>query len=168
MKKIQIAKWVMFGLALATNIFILVNGFIVGEASAAESGNIAQFLASIINSFAPNTINDGNFETFAFIMRKLVGHFGLFAVDAVFSTLAIYFFTITKKWYKFYWLSMMGLGTGFIVAILSELAQIITPDRVGSWADVGVDFGGFFLGFAIVILVLFLSKKLIASKSDNI
>ena len=164
MKKRQIVKWVMFGLALATNIFILVNGFIVGEISSVESGNTAKFIASIINFFVHDAINSSNFDTFASVIRKLVGHFGLFAVDAVFSTLAIYYFSIDKKWYKFYWLFAMSLGLGLLVAMLSELAQIMTPDRYGSWVDVGIDFGGYCLGFGVVILILFLSKRLIPSK----
>ena len=165
MKKRNIVKWIMLGLAVATNIFILVNGFVVGEASARESGNISRFLASIINFFIHDAINDGNFDTFASVMRKLIGHFGLFAVDGVFTTLSFYYFVNEKKWCRFYWLILMSLATGFIVAALSELAQLITPDRYGTWTDIGIDFGGYFLGFSIVFLVLVLTKKLKISKS---
>lgn len=168
MKKRQIVKWIMFGIALATNIFILVNGFISGDSSAEESNNIAHFLASIINFFVKDTINPSNFGEFASVVRKLVGHFGLFTFDAVFSTLAIYYFLAEEKWFKFYWFILMSLSLGLVVAILSELAQLVTPDRYGSWADVGIDFGGYFLGFIVVFLVLVLSKKIKIKNNQNI
>lgn len=165
MKKHQIVKWIMFAIALATNIFILANGFVSGDSSAVESNNIAHFLETIINFFNKDTINPSNFDDFASIIRKLVGHFGLFAFDGVFSTLAIYYFVIDRKWFKIYMFIILSLALGLLVAIISELAQLITPDRYGSWADVGIDFGGYFLAFLIVFLILFFSKKLQSQKS---
>ena len=75
---------------IAINIFILVNAFIVGEKSAAESNKIAHATADVINTVKPETITSQNFPKFAYYIRKSIGHFGLFCVSGLFSTWSIY------------------------------------------------------------------------------
>ena len=97
MKKYQVLKWVVLGIAIAINVFIIVNSFITGEMSAKESNRIAHTTADVINTVKPETITEKNFDKFAFNIRKLYGHFGLCAVSGGFSTWAIYLFTKDKK-----------------------------------------------------------------------
>lgn len=167
MKKSNIAKWVILAVAIAINVFIIVNACITGNVSAKESGNVSRFIASIINFFSPNAINDSNFDSFAAVIRKLVGHFGLFAFDAIFSTLAFHLFLKESKFKNPFWTIGGSLIFGFVIAAVSELIQIITPDRYGTWGDIGIDFGGYFLGFALTFLVLFLSKQIIFPKKEK-
>lgn len=158
MKKKNPAKWIFLIIAIAINVFIIVNGFIDGGNSANESNRISKFLATILNFFSHDLINDSNFADFASVIRKLVGHFSLFLVDAIPTTLTFYFFYKEKSWYKFYYLIASTLLIGFVVACISELAQMVTPGRYGSWSDIGIDFAGYFLGAAVVILILFLTQ----------
>ena len=50
MKKKQILKWFILAIAVAINLFILINAFINGEASAKESNVIAHTAADVINT----------------------------------------------------------------------------------------------------------------------
>lgn len=166
-KKRIIIKWVFFALAIGFSLFLIINGAIKGEASKAESDVISQAEADIINTISPGTITPEEFPNFAFINRKVVGHFLAFAVDAVFATISTYYFLLDKKWYKHYFVFGISLGFGFVVALISELLQIFTPGRTGSFVDVGIDMGGYALGLLIIFLILFFIKKLEPKYQNN-
>ena len=168
MKKHQIVKWIIFSIAVAINVFIIVNSFINGETSAKESGTVAEVIENVINNIQEDTINATNRDDFFFAVRKIVGHFSLFLVNGVFSTLALFLFLEEKKYYKFYWLITATLVTGFVIASFSEIAQLFVVGRSGAFSDIGIDFAGYLLGAGGVVLVLFLTKHLISSKFKNI
>lgn len=168
MKKFSISAWIILLVALAINTFIIVNACLNGTISSQESGRLSSFLASIINAFAPNSITDANFSEFAFIVRKMVGHFGLFACDGIFSSLAFHLFLKETKLKSPFYLIGFSLGFGFVVAAVSELIQIFTPDRYGSWGDIGIDFGGYLLGFGLLFAVLIFANFISFKKEQNI
>lgn len=102
------------------------------------------------------------------LVRKSLGHFGLFAVTAVFASIFICL-TFEKQIHQF-----IGLGvsmvTGFALAGFSELIQLYTPGRCGAWKDVGIDTAGYALTVAltlIVIGVIQLIKYLIKKKKKD-
>ena len=159
MKKYQILKWFIFSIAVAINLFILINAFINGEASAKDSNTIAHTTAYVINTVKPETITPANFDRFAFDLRKVVGHFGLFALSGGFSTWALYLFIKDTKVGYFLWQGLMTLGFGFILAMISEFVQIFVEGRTGAWTDVGIDFSGYFIGFFLVFLIFLLRKS---------
>ena len=164
----KIVKWIILIFAVAINAFIIVNACMNGTMSAQESGRFSHFVATILNFFSPNFINDGNFNNFAGIIRKLVGHFGLFAINGIFSTLSFYLFLKDSKLKSIYYSISFSLGLGFIVAAISELIQIFTPDRFGSWLDILIDFSGFFLGFGLTLAVLSYWNFVQFKKAENI
>ena len=159
MKKEQFLKWFIFSIAVAINLFILINAFINGEVSAKESNTIAHTTADVINTVKPETITPDNFDRFAFDLRKAVGHFGLFALSGGFSSLALYLFVRDTKVGYFLWQGLMTLGFGFTLALLSEFVQVFVEGRTGAWADVGIDFSGYFIGFFLVFLILLIRKS---------
>ena len=159
MKKQKILKWFILSIAVAINLFILINAFINGEASAKESNGIAQTFANIINAFRADTVTQENFEHFAFYIRKAVGHFGLFAFSGLFTTWSLYLFIKETKAGYFLWQMLMSLGFGFVVAVVSEFVQIFVDGRYGAWTDVGIDFSGYFIGFSLIFLILLLRKS---------
>ena len=166
MKKKQILKWIIFAIAVAINLFILINAFINGEASAKESNTIAHTAADVINTIKPETITPKNFEKFAFDLRKLVGHYGLFVMSGGFSTWSLYLFVKDKKVGYFLWQFLITSGFGILMALVSEFAQIFVEGRTGAWADVGIDVGGYFTGVFLVFLIFLLIKSPIFNR-DN-
>ena len=119
MKKELFLKWFIFSIAVAINLFILINAFINGEASAKESNSIAQSTADVINTVKPETITPENFDGFALNLRKAVGHFGLFALSGGFSTWTFYLFLKDTKVGYFLWQLLMTTGFGFLFAVNS-------------------------------------------------
>lgn len=155
MKKNKVLTWIIFGIAIALDIFILVNAFINGEKSAVESNNFAHTTADVINTVKPETITEQNFESFASFLRKFAGHFSLFAVTGVFATWSIFRIFPLKNWIKI----SISFCHGLVLAFLSEFIQIFVSGRSGNFVDVGIDFGGYFLGSILVFLILFLVEK---------
>lgn len=90
------------------------------------------------------------FSSLAKKLRKLVGHYLLFAVFAFLSVVFIFLATNKIK------TMLIGLGIssvlGFCVAGFSELTQFYTPNRSAQWRDVGIDFGGYMTTIAIFLI----------------
>lgn len=168
MKKSSILKWIFLTLTVVVNVFIIVNACINGTVSSQESGWFSKTFASVINFFSPNYITDANFDNFAAITRKLVGHFGLFALDGFVSTLTAYEFLKDSKFKNNLVLFGSSLLLGLLVAGVSELIQFFTPDRYGSFFDILIDFGGFILGFGIAISILLFESLIPFKKEENI
>ena len=90
------------------------------------------------------------FSSLAKKLRKLVGHYLLFAVFAFLSVVFIFLATNKIK------TMLIGLGIssvlGFCVAGFSELTQFYTLNRSAQWRDVGIDFGGYMTTIAIFLI----------------
>ena len=164
MKKRNILKWIIFGVALATNLFILANSFVNGDASTAESSAITNTAAGAINSISPGTVTNNNIDSFVVLIRKLFGHFGLFGISGVFTTWTFYLFCKNTKFNYFIHFGLLSLLAGFGFAWLSEFIQLFMPGRSGSVNDVLINFLGYFIGDLLVIFILFLAKKPIFQK----
>mgnify|MGYP003312611000 CR=1 FL=1 len=167
MKKRNVLKWIIFGIALAINIFIIVNSFITGDASTAESNAVINTTANVVNSLSPGLVTSSNFNNFVGLIRKLFGHFGLFAISGLITTWSLYLFLKGQK--HGYFLDIIGISflDGLVVAWVSEFVQLFVPGRSGSAADVLIDMIGYFIGVLLVILILFLAKKPIFSKIEQ-
>lgn len=90
------------------------------------------------------------FSSLAKKLRKLVGHYLLFAVFAFLSV--VFIFLATNKIKTM--LISIGISSvlGFCVAGFNELAQFYTPNRSAQWRDVGIDFGGYMTTIAIFLI----------------
>lgn len=159
MKKKEILKWVILAIAVAINLFILINAFINGEVSAKESNSVAHTAAEVVNTIKPETVTPTNYDRFAFDVRKAFGHFLLFALSGGFTTWAGYLFLKDTKLGYFVWLLCLTLGFGISLAFITEFAQIFVEGRTGALTDVGIDSAGYFIGVFPVILVLLLKKS---------
>ena len=113
-----------------------------------------------------------NVTEFMRTIRKLVGHFGAFALLGIFSTLT-YFMFFRKK------LFLVGVAinfsTAFGFAAFTEWVQTMTPGRAGRFADVLIDYYGFLLTavtitlvIALIWLAMFLVGKYKKNKASNI
>ena len=110
-------------------------------------------------------INSDNREDFASFIRKSWGHFLLFTLSGVFTTLALY--QMLNKYLKKWWISLLAsLFTGIAIASLSELIQSLVPGRNGTFIDVAVDTLGYLIPL-LVIGVIFFIIVLSKSKKQN-
>lgn len=148
-KRKEATKWILFALAILLNAFIIINSCMNGNQSSAESGRVTNIIKNIINFFIHNAINDSNYEAFHGVIRKLVGHFGLFLLDGVIVSWDIHFL-IQKKW----WIKLIiTLSFGLLIAILTEAIQLAVPGRAGSALDILIDYSGYIIGAGIILLI---------------
>ena len=168
-KRKEAAKWILFALAILLNAFIIINSCMNGNQSSAESGRVTNIIKNIINFFIHNAINDSNYETFHGVIRKLVGHFGLFLLDGVIVSWDIHFL-IQKKW----WIKLIiSLSFGLLIGIITETIQLSVPGRSGEITDVLIDFSGYLLGALMIGLILFFiirnfrKKKALDAQANN-
>ena len=167
MKKKEILKWFILAIAIAINLFILINAFINGEVSAKESNTVAHTAVDVINTVKPETITPKNFDKFAFDLRKVLGHFMLFAFSGGFTTWSLYLFLKNTKVGYFLWQLLFTFLFGFSLALITEFAQVFVEGRTGAWLDVGIDSSGYFIGVLPVILILLIRKSPIFLRSKN-
>lgn len=153
---------------LAINAFIVVQACLNGFKSTQSSGLVVAFLKSIINGISPNAINDSNIDTFTYLVRKLVGHFGLFAFSGAFTTWSIYLGGYYLKNFKDYMGLTFSLCFGLFLAGLTELIQRFVPERSGQFTDVLIDFAGYLVGTGILILIVFIIYKVSKKKQKQL
>ena len=152
--------WILFAiflvLALAINAYIIYHACLNGAKSSEASSQVVEVSEDVVNTIKPDTITEANHDSFASFIRKAFGHFGLFVVSGLFSSLAIYFFIKDFRWYRFYFGIAISFAFGFSLASLTEIIQLNVPERSGEFTDVLIDSSGYLLGLSIIVLILFL------------
>ena len=166
-KKYLVWTIIVSSLAIAINVFIIVHSCLNASQSSDASKGVTDFIARIINGIKPGTITDANYDSFSGFIRKAIGHFGLFMVSGLLSTLAFYLVLNLFKWAKCYLQIIIALAFGLMIAMITEIIQLNVPGRSGEFTDVLIDYGGYVLGFSIIFLILFLVIKSKNKKSAN-
>ena len=155
-KKYLIWTIIICVLAVAINAYIIMHSCLDAARSTQASNGVVEVAEDAVNTVSPGTITPENHDSFASFIRKAFGHFGLFAVSGLLSSLAVYFAFNPQKWSKYYLLIIISLGFGLSMGITTELIQLNVPGRSGEFRDVLIDFSGYLLGFLIILLILFL------------
>lgn len=143
-------------LTIAINAYIIMHSCLDASNSTNASKGIVDVTENIINTIAPGSINSSNHDSFVTFVRKAFGHFGLFFVSGILTSLDVYLLFNPCKWSKYWILISISLGFGLLMGILTETIQLSVPGRSGEFTDVLIDFGGYVTGFSIVLLILFL------------
>ena len=133
---------------VVVDVFIIVEGGINGTNSASQSAGITQWLVSIIEKINPSSRFVTDPEWAHMVIRKLVGHFGLFGASGLFSTIAMLLYKdvrFDKKMVVF----AISEGSGLVLAFVSELIQLATPGRFFSIGDVFIDYSGYIIAVQI-------------------
>lgn len=107
-------------------------------------------------SLSPDQVN-----LVGLLLRKLIGHLGIFAVDGFFGFLTFFHFLKIKK--HIIPAFVFSLGTMLLIAFISEGMQFLVPDRGPGLLDVAIDFSGALI--AIVIVFLFKNHKIKKEKA---
>ena len=143
-------------LALAINGYIIMHSCLNATESSKASAGVTDLIKNFINFFKHDAINDSNYGSFSTFIRKAFGHFGLFAVSGLLTSLAIYLSLSPYSWCKPYMNVMFSLVFGLFMGLLTEIIQLGVPGRSGEITDVLIDFSGYLVGTFIMGLILFL------------
>lgn len=143
-------------LAVAINGYIIMHSCLDAVESTKASSVVVDAAEEVVNTVKPNTVTPENYDSFASFIRKAFGHFGLFVISGLLSSLAFYLSFSIFKWAKQYFIAMIGLSFGLIMGATTELIQLNVPGRSGEITDVLIDFSGYLLGTLIIALILFL------------
>lgn len=154
-------------LALAINAYIIYHSCLNGSQSSQASQGVVEVSEEVVNTVRPGTVTPENYNAFAAFIRKSLGHFGLFVVSGIFSSLSIYYIFKDFKWIKHFLNTIFALSFGLIVAMTTEIIQLNVPERSGEFTDVLIDYSGYLLGAFLVGLVLFLVIRHQRKKQDN-
>ena len=155
MKTRKILFYIFLSIAIAINVLIIVESCIGGEGSASQSISVSESIAHAIENMFPNAEIDH--AAFHSAIRKIVGHFLLFGLSGIFTTLAFVMNDFMME--KFKWKNIIFiLSIGLVVAITSELIQHFIPGRFGAFTDVFIDYSGYIFFSGIVYLIYSLIK----------
>lgn len=157
MKTRKILFYIFLALSVAVNIFIVIEGATSGSESESQSFGFTAWFIDVVRNIDPESGIVQNPETTHAVIRKLVGHFGLFGLSGILSTLMFLFIndSMTRKIQIIICTSMYG----FFFALVSELAQYFTPGRYMSFIDVLIDFSGYILFSGLTFLIYYFIYK---------
>lgn len=107
-------------------------------------------------------------ESFAYFIRKSLGHMTMFAINAVFSTLAFYLFLKDEKGYgRWFGILILSAIFGFLMAGLSEFFQFLTIGRGPTWADMTIDYLGYLPGAIITTACVFIPRFIKGKREEK-
>ncbi len=139
-------------------IYILITSLIFffslrnGEQSTGDSSFLTSLLYNVIKILKLENII--NVNSLSSIVRKLIGHFGLFFICGFFG----YFtYCLFIENYKF--AIIINLIIGLLISIISELLQLIPINRSCQLSDVVIDFSGYFICTLILVFIKYLIIK---------
>ena len=162
MKKRYILPIIIITLTVLINGYIIMHSCFNASLSSSSSGRLVNFLKVIINAFHANTINENNIGAFTHVIRKLVGHFGLFVISGFFTSFSFSFINRKVPFLKDVYYYLLTLTSGFFLASLTEFIQRFVPGRSGEFTDAMIDFSGYIVGtiaFVLIMMVIVLVKN---------
>ena len=158
-KKYLVWTIIVCVLAVAINAYIIMHSCLNGTNSSKASQGIVDISENVANTISPGTVNESNYAAFATFIRKAFGHFGLFMVSGLLTSIAFFLVLNPHKWAKYYLQIIIALAFGLTIAAITEVIQLNVPGRSGEFTDVLIDYGGYVFGFSIIFLILFLVIK---------
>ena len=140
-KSTKTVSYVFLSILTFWTLMILAFSFTNGTVSTGQSNFVSEIIVRVLNVFGV-TLSTGNLNELHVWVRKLIGHFGLFAIDGFLSLMTFNSFFKQKPLKQGLWVMLVGLT----LAAISEIAQLFTPDRAGLFADALIDLLGFAFG----------------------
>ena len=144
---------------ILVNVFIISQSCLPDVSSKSWSDAVVEVIKTITNgSIDSSTPITPNLSWGKFI-RKAIGHFSLFGLDGVVTYLYFYFLDKNKNIANRNMHIYFALVLGVIVAVGTELLQLVIPGRFGDIIDILIDIGGYVLGVAITFLIVYLINR---------
>ena len=154
-KKLLVWAIIVSIFALAINAYIIMHSCLDAGQSTEASRGVIDVTEEVINTVVPNTVTPENHDSFALFIRKAFGHFGLFVISGLLTSLAVYlgFTSLNNK--RHLLMIIISLAFGLSMGIITEVIQLSVPGRSGEFTDVLIDFSGYIFGFLIILLIVF-------------
>lgn len=150
-------KYIFLLCLILIDAFIIYHACLNSTTSSKKSDDVTDTVIDVIDKVTPSDTSieevHSRIDISRFI-RKFVGHFSLFMICGIICLIA--FLLIMKKRILY----ILVILHGAILAILTEVIQIFTEGRSGNVKDALIDSLGYLCGVGIVILVIYIYKKL--------
>lgn len=158
MKKKSIVLLVLFTLF---NLFIFYEALTPAVGSSEQSDTVAKIIVDIVEAFGEK-LTEAQSQRLSHNVRKLIGHYGLFAIDGILGL--TFFFSLDKnKKYEILFACLSGLS----VAIIAELLQLFPEGRSCEVLDMLINFSGYLTGVLVTIIVGSIYLKAKKRRSRN-
>ena len=157
----RIMKWVILAFFIITSLTHFAFSLQRAEESSEVSKGVTEVVVEVINDVTNSNIT---VEEAGGVVRKVIGHFMWFGLIGIFGYL-----TFRSFFFKKYYLTLaIGIPSGFVIAVISELLQMLSSGRSCEFRDMMIDLGGYltaFIVFIIVYMIIFLINK--RKKTDD-
>lgn len=114
-----------------------------------------------IKIFKASALNRQQLDELEKNIRKLIGHFSLFAIDGIIGFLFFMSLDIKKRDK-----TLILIATGILIAVIAELLQLIPEGRSCQFSDMVINSSGFLMGIALS-LIFFKIKSRIEQRRKN-
>ena len=158
-------KYIFLVFYIFITLVIFIKALENGETSTTSSNQVTDVIVDAIDNILPGekSITDKfDIDDIKFFIRKAIGHFGIFLILGIFSTLT-YFYFINKKNLSI----IITIIVGVITAALSELFQAIPDGRSPAFTDILIDCGGYFLAVVSTWLIIYVSYYIKLKRSSK-
>ena len=141
---------------------IIYLSFANGETSSAQSNIVTEIISESLAYI--NIKVDPNSDIVKHLVRKLIGHFGLFLVTGVFSISSVALYK--KNWRQKLFLLGSFYIFGAFIAIITEVIQMSSVGRGPSANDTLINLSGYSIPF-ILYLIYFIYVYFKGKKEGN-
>lgn len=121
-----------------------------GATSTAQSNVITEIIAESLTYV--NVIIDPNSSEVKHLVRKLIGHFGLFFITGVFGIISIIFLRRNRRLKIRSFIILYCFGA--FVAIITEVIQMISEGRGPSANDSLINLSGYSIPFVLYLIYI--------------
>lgn len=140
-------------LYVVTIVLLISFSIETGKESVQTSSGVTNVVGSVVDTIAPDKVNTKKPE-FISLVRKIVGHFGLFAVNAFFGLAGLYLL-FSKKWFNL----VITIAIGITLAIITEILQLHTEGRNYSIKDMLINSTGCIFGLGVAYLTIHIYNR---------
>ena len=158
-KKIIVCKWIFFVLMLLVNGFIIYQSCLPDVSSKSWSDAIVDVIKTITNGSIDSSTPITPTLSWGKFIRKMIGHFSLFGLDGVVTYLYFYFLDKDKNINNRNLHIYLAVVIGVVLAVATELLQLVIPGRYGDVIDILIDIGGYLLGVAVTFFIVYLINR---------
>lgn len=159
-KKIKYVFLILYVLIIC---LILMSSLKDGKKSSEESSAVTDVIVDTVETVTNEEVKL-DYDKTHFYVRKVIGHFGSFFICSIFGLLCYYFFLLKEKNAL-----IISVCSGAVIAVASELLQLLSIGRYCEITDMIIDYSGYICGSLIVILIIYLvnKKKLKQMSNEN-